>query len=71
MKSNTVETVRLPDGEVSFDHSTLTTTAKWDNGYTETWPARGYGYEAKLVSFYYLSEQFDKLDDFYAKARPA
>lgn len=48
---NAIETVRVAEGVVTFDHSTCVMRAVWDNGYTETWGKRGYSYAAKLESF--------------------
>ena len=49
--SNSVETVKIEGGVVSFDHATATMSAVWDNGYTETWPPRGHSYETLYEAF--------------------
>ena len=57
--SNAVETVRLKDGVVTFDHATKTMRAVWDNGYTETWSHNGYDYEASLAGFRFFVSHDD------------
>lgn len=59
--SNSVETVTMPEGVVSFDHSTGVMKANWNNGYSETWPRRGYSIEQKRHSFYFFTEQWEKI----------
>lgn len=49
--SNSLETVKVPTGQISFDHSTCLMTATWNNGYTETWGKNGYSYETNVASF--------------------
>ena len=58
--SNAVETFEMPEGIVKFDHSTGVMSAVWHNGYTETWPRRGYSIQQKFESFLFFTEQYDR-----------
>ena len=58
--SNSVETIEVPEGTVSFDHSTGIMSAIWHNGYTETWPRRDYSIEQKFHSFLFFTNQLER-----------
>ena len=60
--SNQVETVDVEGGTVSFDWTTGTMTAKWDNGYSETWSRSGYDIDAKAASFFLFTNQFERYE---------
>lgn len=59
---NHIEKVTTPEGVVSFDHSTGIMSAVWNNGYTETWPRRGYSIAQKLESFLRFTGQYDRIN---------
>jgi hypothetical protein len=58
--TNNLEIVKLPEGIISFDHSTLHMKAVWNNGEEENWSAKGYSYEAKLQSFLLFTDQIER-----------
>lgn len=59
---NQIETVQLEDGVVSFDHSTGIMSAKWNNGYAETW-SNHYGLEAHRNAFYRFTDQWERVQE--------
>ena len=59
--SNSIETFEMPEGKVSFDHASGIMSAVWNNGYTETWPRRGYSIKTKFESFLFFTGQYDRI----------
>ena len=58
--NNQIEVIRLEDGVVSFNHQTGVMSAKWDNGYDETW-SNHYGLDAHRNAFYLFTNQLERI----------
>ena len=61
MKSNSIETVKVDGGKVSFDWSSGEMIAEWDNGYKETWKRNSYSVDQKAEAFFMFTDQFERI----------